>query len=66
VPGFTSSFGVAHSHQAASLEEICRIADGALYRAKREGRDRIVTDDAGHQVQGRPREPRASAALVQD
>ena len=45
VPGFTASFGVAHSHQAPSLEELCRIADSALFRAKREGRDRIITDD---------------------
>ena len=45
VPGFTASFGVAHSSQAPSLEEICRIADGALYRAKREGRDRVVANE---------------------
>jgi len=46
VPGFTASFGLTHSHQAASLEELCQIADAALFRAKREGRDRIVADDA--------------------
>lgn len=51
VPGFTASFGVAHSHQASSLEELCAIADGALFRAKREGRDRIVTDRAPQPVQ---------------
>jgi diguanylate cyclase (GGDEF)-like protein len=51
VPGFTASFGVAHSQQAATLEDLCRIADVALFRAKREGRDRIVTDDVPAGVQ---------------
>ena len=51
VPGFTASFGVAHSHQAPSLEELCRIADSALFRAKREGRDRIITDDVPQPLQ---------------
>ena len=40
----TVSFGVAHSEQENSLEELCRIADAALFRAKREGRDRIIID----------------------
>jgi len=46
VPGFTSSFGVAHSSDAPSLEELCRVADAALFRAKREGRNRVVVDTA--------------------
>lgn len=38
------SYGVTDSYQAASLEELCSIADAALFRAKREGRDRVITD----------------------
>ena len=44
VPGFTVSYGVTDTTQTVTLEELCRIADGALFRAKREGRDRVVTD----------------------
>jgi diguanylate cyclase (GGDEF)-like protein len=51
VPGFTASFGVAHSHQAPSLDELCRIADAALFRAKREGRDRIIADEVAQPAQ---------------
>jgi diguanylate cyclase (GGDEF)-like protein len=46
VPGFTASFGLAHSSDAPSLEDLCRIADSALFQAKRLGRDRIVIDAA--------------------
>jgi diguanylate cyclase (GGDEF)-like protein len=45
VPGFTVSFGVAHSSDAASFEELYQVADAALFRAKRAGRNRIVADD---------------------
>ena len=44
MPGFTVSYGVTDTTQTVSLEELCRIADSALFRAKREGRDRVVTD----------------------
>ena len=44
VPGFTVSYGVTDTTQTVTLEELCRIADGALFRAEREGRDRVVTD----------------------
>jgi PleD family two-component response regulator len=33
--------GVAHSEQAMSMDEIYRIADMALYRAKQSGRNRV-------------------------
>ena len=44
---FTVSFGVAHSDQGSELEELCQIADAALFRAKREGRNRVVIDTVG-------------------
>lgn len=47
VPGadlsFTASLGVAEGH--ATLEELVHRADLALYRAKREGRNRVARDD---------------------
>lgn len=44
VPGFTASFGVAMLDAGMAFEEACRAADGALFRAKREGRNRVVID----------------------
>jgi diguanylate cyclase (GGDEF)-like protein len=44
VAPFTVSFGVASSDDASTLEELCRVADSALFRAKREGRNRVVID----------------------
>ena len=41
VPGFTVSFGVADSDDETQLDQLCRTADEALFRAKRDGRDRI-------------------------
>ena len=38
VPPFTASFGVAHATDGDTLEDLCRIADAALFRPKREGR----------------------------
>jgi GGDEF domain-containing protein len=39
------SFGVAHATDGDTLEDLCRIADAALFRAKRKGRNRVVVDD---------------------
>jgi diguanylate cyclase (GGDEF)-like protein len=44
VPPFTVSFGVAHSDACSSFEELVRLADHALFRAKREGRNRVTLD----------------------
>ena len=44
VPAFTASFGVAHSGDADGIEELLRIADSALFQAKRDGRNRVVID----------------------
>jgi len=44
VPGFTASFGVSHSDEWTDLEELLRAADNALFRAKREGRNRVIVE----------------------
>jgi diguanylate cyclase (GGDEF)-like protein len=43
VPRVTASIGVAFfPRHALDLDEVVNIADAAMYRAKAEGRDRIV------------------------
>jgi diguanylate cyclase (GGDEF)-like protein len=43
LPGFTISFGLASSEQAATFDEVVALADAALLAAKGGGRDQIVT-----------------------
>jgi diguanylate cyclase (GGDEF)-like protein len=45
-PPFTASFGVCGNDGHASFDELLRVADKALYQAKHEGRDRVVTAGA--------------------
>ena len=43
MPPVTVTFGIADSRDATSLEELIRLADLALFRGKREGRNRIIS-----------------------
>jgi predicted signal transduction protein with EAL and GGDEF domain len=45
-PAFTVSFGVADTSQAADVSGMLRVADAALYRAKADGRNRVVVASA--------------------
>jgi diguanylate cyclase (GGDEF)-like protein len=55
VPPFTVSYGVTDSDQAVALDEMLRIADALLFRAKREGRNRVIADmDAETLTNGEP------------
>jgi hypothetical protein len=36
------SYGVSDTSQSTELEELCRIADTALFRAKRSGRNQVA------------------------
>lgn len=47
VPAFTVSFGVASSADADTLDDLLRMADAALFQAKRLGRNRVVVDPSG-------------------
>ncbi len=44
-PIFTASFGISDSTMSRDRESLIRVADDALYRAKRDGRDRCVIGD---------------------
>jgi len=47
-PVFTASFGIAHSSEAADLEDLVQRADRAMFAAKSAGRDCICLD--GHTI----------------
>ena len=49
LPKFTVSFGVVEADRKEDLPTIISRADAALFRAKREGRDRVVVLDADGQ-----------------
>jgi diguanylate cyclase (GGDEF)-like protein len=61
-PTFTASFGVVDSAISGSLEDLLRVADTALYRAKDEGRNRVtVADERDVGAAARSVEPSAAA-----
>ena len=58
-PAFTSSFGIAHSSDAADFNDLVQRADAAVFAAKDAGRDGICLD--GHSM---PVAPTTLAALA--
>ncbi len=48
VPDFTVSYGVTDNTEANTIEDLCRIADAALFRSKRNGRNQISIDVASN------------------
>jgi diguanylate cyclase (GGDEF)-like protein len=55
LPKFTVSFGVVEALDQEDLPTLINRADGALFQAKRDGRDRVVVQDAfGDVVPARP------------
>jgi diguanylate cyclase (GGDEF)-like protein len=64
VPPFTSSFGVADSAMTASLRELVRLTDLALYQAKDGGRDRCVVADPARGKEHYSRHPTERSAAI--
>jgi diguanylate cyclase (GGDEF)-like protein len=46
-PRFTASFGIVHSGDADTFDELVSIADRALFTAKHAGRDRVAVHEGG-------------------
>lgn len=46
LPAITASFGVAEAYEGESYATLFQRADSALYKAKREGRNRVILDRA--------------------
>jgi diguanylate cyclase (GGDEF)-like protein len=63
-PTFTVSFGVADSTMSNRFEQLLRIADDALYRAKDGGRDRSVVGDPDRVRESVPRRAAGHLAVV--
>jgi len=49
LPVYTASYGIVEGTRGEDLSNIVRRADAALFQAKREGRDRIITHRTNHE-----------------
>mgnify|MGYP000424255741 CR=1 FL=1 len=64
LPSFTVSLGVCDSRQSADLVDMLALADAALYRAKKAGRDRICLADLEAATGERADDAEASVVLA--
>lgn len=64
-PPFTASFGVCSTDGGTPLDDLLRTADVALYRAKHEGRNRIVLADERDRRDDRPSRTEARESAIQ-
>lgn len=65
MPAFTVSFGIAGMSEGALFVDVLAQADGALLRAKREGRNRTVTADCAIVAHSfNPAPPQSDAEMI--
>jgi diguanylate cyclase (GGDEF)-like protein len=62
-PPFTASYGVCDASMGGTFEELIRLADDALYRAKEAGRDRVCVAGPGLDYDAPRRSPDHDATV---